>query len=75
MRTEDEHPLLVQDIILAEQFFEKVSTKHFNLLAIAGSFIPILARPLNKVDETLFKILPFLKKHSWIVIREFSSPR
>lgn len=75
MRTEDEHPLLMQDIANAEEFFESVQVHHFNLLATAASFIPSLSRILNKTDKFIFKQLPFLRKHSWIAVLEFSKPK
>jgi len=75
MRTDDEHPLLMSDLELAKNYFEEVKTKHFNLTATAASFVPALSTMLNRTDEVLFKALPFLKKHSWIVVIEFLNPR
>lgn len=75
MRTEDEHPLLMDDIKLAENYFNQVNSNHFNLLATAASFLPVLSGVLNRVDKFLFRTLPFLKKHSWITILEFSKPK
>lgn len=75
MRTDDEHPLLMKDISMSKQLFGEVKTKHFNLFATLGSFIPFLNSPLNVVDSWIFGLLPFLKKHSWIVVLEFSKPK
>tara|TARA_R110000868_G_scaffold259361_9_gene517454 strand:- start:58929 stop:59657 length:729 start_codon:yes stop_codon:yes gene_type:complete len=75
MRTVDEHPLLIEDIKLAEKYFAIVNSNHFNLIATASSFLPFLSRILNNVDKFLFKMLPFLKKYSWITVIEFSKPK
>lgn len=75
MRTEDEHPLLVEDISMAEEFFGKIEAKHFNLFATLGSFIPFLNKPLNSIDRLFFQFIPILKKYSWIIVLEFSKPK
>lgn len=75
MRTEDEHPLLMKDIIYAEEFFEGIQVHHFNLLATVASFIPSLSRVLNKTDGFIFQQFPFLRKYSWIAVLEFSKPK
>lgn len=75
MRTEDEHPLLMSDIALAKSSFEHVDAHHFNLFATLSTFVPFLSSPLNSLDKVLFKIIPFAKKYSWIVVLEFSNPR
>lgn len=75
MRTEDEHPLLMKDIRLAQEYFKEVNGRYFNLFATIGSFIPILSTPLQALDKITFKALPFLKKHAWIVVLEFSHPK
>ncbi len=76
MRTEDEHPLLIEDIRLAETFFDTVETHYFHLSSFAASFLPgdALKRGasavLNKMDTAIFKMAPFLKKYAWIVVLE-----
>lgn len=75
MRTEDEHPLLMKDIDLLNSYFKEVKITYFNLLSTAGSFLPFLVSPLNKVDDFLFKRIPFLRKHAWIIVLEISQPK
>lgn len=75
MRTEDEHPLLMSDIKLAEKYFINVKATHFNLTAIAATLLPTLSGFFSKTDEMIFKIIPYLKRHSWIVVLEFSNPK
>ena len=75
MRTEDEHPLLMSDLKLAEKYFGNISINYFNLTSILSSFLPSSSTFLNRLDEHLFKILPCLRKHAWIVVIQFSNPR
>lgn len=76
LRTDDEHPLLMEDFELAEIYFDEVTPHFFHLTSIAASFIPVesaqsaLAGPLNTLDSVLFKSLPFLKKYAWITVLE-----
>ncbi|MDR9415828.1 MAG: class I SAM-dependent methyltransferase, partial [Gracilimonas sp.] len=75
MRTDDEHPLLMEDIKMAESYFQKTTTHYFNLTATAAAFVPFLSEPLHKLDAVLFRNITFLKKYAWIVVLEFHSPR
>ncbi|MFW5707465.1 MAG: class I SAM-dependent methyltransferase [Bacteroidota bacterium] len=76
MRTEDEHPLLMKDIYLAHKYFTEVKTSFFHLSALAA--VPFrntfLFRPLlslfNVFDNSLFTMLPFMKKYAWFCIVE-----
>ncbi|MEX1013945.1 MAG: class I SAM-dependent methyltransferase [Candidatus Paceibacterota bacterium] len=74
MRTDDEHPLLMEDIEKAKSYFSEVKTFHFNLTSTAASFLPFLSNSLQNFDEWLFKNIPGLKKYSWIVVLQFSKP-
>lgn len=75
IRTDDEHPLLMDDIALAEKYFASVKVFYFNLTATVSSFIPLLQKPLSSLDSFLFARLPWLRKHAWIVVIELSQPR
>lgn len=76
LRTDDEHPLLLEDLELAGKYFSKVKPHYFHLTSIAASFIPVdsvrilLSVPLNAVDSVIFKAAPFLKKYAWITVLE-----
>ena len=81
LRTEDEHPLLMSDLKLAETYFGKVEARYFHLgglaaapLAGTAAFNPVL-NFLDGLDSALFKLLPFLRKHAWSVVLTFSAPR
>ena len=75
MRTDDEHPLLVKDLEFAKNYFNNVDATYFNLTATLASFVKPLNNPLHGIDRFLFKNLPFLRKHAWIVVLEFSAPK
>jgi ubiquinone/menaquinone biosynthesis C-methylase UbiE len=76
LRTDDEHPLLLEDFELARNYFEEVVPHYFHLTSIGASFIPVpslqstLAKPLNGLDSVLFRTVPFLKKYAWITVLE-----
>tara|TARA_R110002124_G_scaffold111545_2_gene265444 strand:+ start:7564 stop:8301 length:738 start_codon:yes stop_codon:yes gene_type:complete len=74
MRTEDEHPLLMSDISMAQNYFGRIDIKYFNLFSTISTFIPALSSTLNKFDDFIFKNLPYLRKYSWIVVLTFKNP-
>jgi SAM-dependent methyltransferase len=81
LRTPDEHPLLVSDLKLAEEYFEKVECRFFHLSTL-GLFplhrtaaFPSLLGAMDRLDQFLFKALPFTRKHAWAVVLQFKSPR
>jgi len=79
MRTDDEHPLLLNDIELMKAYFKDVKTNYFALTTLAASpFVNsskfgIIYSALQKLDTLLFKI-PFIKKNAWTVVVEMSNP-
>lgn len=74
MRTEDEHPLLMKDIKLCDEYFGEVRVTYFNLVSILSSFVKPLQSIFNRIDEQLFKSIPPLRKHAWIIVLEFYKP-
>lgn len=81
LRTEDEHPLMMNDLKMAEEYFGKVDAHYFHLGSLAAAplagkkiFDPVL-NLLDGVDSGMFKVLPFLRKHAWAVVLVFSEPR
>lgn len=81
IRTEDEHPLMMDDIRLSNQYFGKVETRYFFLTSLALSpfrkmrFFKNMIAVCNAVDKVLFKSLPFLRKHAWMVVLTMSEPK
>jgi SAM-dependent methyltransferase len=80
-RTEDEHPLLESDLDLAGEHFETVQTEFFNLLSLAA--VPLRGRrgferanrALDSADQWLFRRMPGLRKHAWMVNVVLAGPR
>lgn len=78
LRTEDEHPLRVEDIKLAKKYFSNIELNYFHIFTIFA--IPFrnffwfsnLLKMLARIDNIIFRIFPFLKKYSWIMVIVFS---
>lgn len=76
IRTEDEHPLLMEDFELAENYFDNVQPHYFHLTSLFSSFIPgtglrkMASKPLHSIDRVLIERVPFFRKYSWIVVVE-----
>ncbi len=79
-RTPDEHPLLVRDLQIAEEFFADARFDFFNLstlLAVPFALTP-LADPIRKilarVDDRLIDAIPALGPHAWRVVLVLGAP-
>ena len=80
LRTEDEHPLLVEDLKKLEEYFAEVKVHYFYFFALLA--VPFLRFPggsfilnaLESLDKILFRI-PFLRKQAWIVVIELAQPQ
>jgi SAM-dependent methyltransferase len=81
MRTEDEHPLLIDDLRAAERHFEKVTCEFFTLAGLAAtpfrrtSIGPRLERALGRVDQWLFSHVGLARRWAWTVLVELEAPR
>ena len=81
LRTPDEHPLMMHDVKALEQQFGQVDA-HFHHLAPLAT-LPFLrfgaaralVRPLDAVDRMLFGLLPYLRRHAWIVVLDLHQPK
>jgi ubiquinone/menaquinone biosynthesis C-methylase UbiE len=79
-RTEDEHPLLIRDINLLDQYFNNKEIKYFFLLSILAvpfrekKYFSKISNFLNSIDQKLFK-LPFFKHQAWMVVISGSNPK
>lgn len=73
LRTEDEHPLVVEDIKIARPFFE-VDVHTFGLLTLFAipfrkiSYFSGLTKALDAADRVLFKHGPHLKRYAWYCV-------
>lgn len=79
IRSEDEHPLLKNDLNLFCESFKEVKIKYFYLTSLAASLIAgkpgfkTLLNCLEFLDSLLLK-LPFIKQQAWLVLIELSQP-
>jgi len=81
LRTPDEHPLRMSDLKNARKHFEKIEPQFFHLVSLAG--VPFrkfrwfsgLLTTLDRVDEMLFQVAPFVKRFAWHVVLLLSAPR
>lgn len=80
LRTEDEHPLLLEDLQLARSYFDNVEARFFSLFTLlAVPFRNIvgfhrLVNILNRIDEIVFLMFPFITKYAWMVVLHLSEP-
>ena len=81
MRTDDEHPLTMSDILLANNFFKKTETSYFNLFTFLAvpfrksrHFEKIL-NSLISLEQHTMKHYPFLKKYAWVIVLKFEYPK
>ena len=81
LRTEDEHPLLLDDLAAADAHFGRRTVEHFTLLSIAA--VAAHGRPafervagaLRQADRRIFARMPVLRRWSWTVLLVLSEPR
>lgn len=76
MRTEDEHPLLSQDLEFTRSRFNKVNITYFNLFTFASllflktPLFSLVYKVLSAFDKLVFVLLPFARKYAWIAVIE-----
>jgi SAM-dependent methyltransferase len=81
LRTEDEHPLLIEDFELARSFFGEVEARYFHLLSLLAvpfggtRAFPSVLRALDAADRFLFRYLPSARKHAWYAVMILGRPR
>jgi SAM-dependent methyltransferase len=81
LRTEDEHPLRLEDLELARRYFDRVEWHPFHLLSLAA--VPLRRLPgfgaivggLDAADRLLFRLAPPLEKHAWQAVLVLEGPR
>lgn len=80
LRTPDEHPLLLQDLALAERYFAEVRVTYYYLttllaLPIARTTVGKMAiRAANALDRALFRWVPVLQPLAWYTVIELTAP-
>jgi SAM-dependent methyltransferase len=81
MRTEDEHPLRMRDLAVANRYFGQVQHQFFNLSSLLA--VPFrntrglnpLLDVLNGMDRLLFAVCPPARRYAWQVVSVFEQPR
>ena len=77
MRSNDEKPLVVDDLKWIGASFAQVDIRYFHLLSLASVVLrsapgfDLVRRGLEAIDQTLFGI-PWLRKQAWIVVINLS---
>ena len=80
MRTEDEHPLSLEDIRLLNKYFHNVEIEYFSLFTLLAVpfrnmlFFDKLCSLLRNIDKAVF-LVPFIKRYAWIAIIHASNPK
>lgn len=80
MRTEDEHPLLFDDLTLIERHFERVEIEYFHITTLAAvpfrntrAFRPLLAM-LHSIDRLAMRLVPPIRRWAWVAVIDMSGP-
>lgn len=81
MRSADEHPLRASDLRTAAEYFGEVCCTFHNLTTLCA--VPMRSTPvfttlynaLRRVDDALFRYLPFTRDFAWMVTMQLSHPR
>ncbi len=80
LRTEDEHPLLKNDLKTVRKYFQKVEPHFFDFSSLIAvpfrkfSFFPNLVNTFHATDRLLFKFIPFMKRYAWMVVLILTQP-
>lgn len=80
LRSEDEHPLKSEDLVLFAEYFSKVNISYFHLTTLLA--VPFrntilfdkIFSILNKIDSALFGFEIF-RKNAWMIVIELSEPK
>jgi hypothetical protein len=81
LRTRDEHPLRMEDFVLARQYFGEVRVRYFNLTSLLAvpfrrlPFFSRLIRVLERLDGWLFERMPRMRRYAWTAVVVLSKPR
>jgi SAM-dependent methyltransferase len=80
-RTEDEHPLRLEDLDACSRHFGRVELEFVNFLTLLAA--PLIGVPgrerlralLNGADKRVLRLMPFLGRYAWNVVVRLESPR
>jgi SAM-dependent methyltransferase len=81
LRTPDEHPLLMSELLLANDTFAVVDARFFHLSSLVAipfrkqRFFPSMVQRLDAIDRRVFATVPALRKHAWHTVFRLTEPR
>ncbi|HEY3210592.1 MAG TPA: class I SAM-dependent methyltransferase [Actinomycetota bacterium] len=81
MRTEDEHPLRMQDFAVARRYFHRVHVEFYHLFSLAAvplrnrSAFPRIVGMLDALDAAFFRRWSSMRKYAWYVVMMLTQPR
>jgi SAM-dependent methyltransferase len=79
-RTDDEHPLKLDDIRLAERYFGRVEMRFFHLFVLAATPLAktrafeVVRRTLDRLDNALFATVAPARRLAWQVVLRLTVP-
>lgn len=80
MRTENEHPILMQDIKEMGKYFMTINSRYFHIFTLLAVpfrnlfFFQRLLKLLHKFDDSIMFFFPFLRRYAWMVVLELNHP-
>lgn len=81
LRTKDEHPLMVRDVDLIRGYFEKSEIHYFTLFSMISApfintrFFQFMLQPLERFDQLVFRLIPWLGHFAWYSAIILSEPK
>ena len=80
LRTADEHPLLMDDLAQASEYFGEVDQQFFHLSSLAAiplrnrQRFPIILSALDQLDRGLFRVAPAIRRQAWMTVLRVAEP-
>jgi SAM-dependent methyltransferase len=82
LRTPDEHPLTLDDLRLADEYFGRVEIRYFALTTLLSlgvrRFPKLFWKSLTRfesLDRGLFRAIPWLRRYAWHIVIVLSEPK
>lgn len=81
LRTREEHPLTIKDLLLIKKFFQKVNFKFFYFFALIAvvfnntNIFQSILKMLSNFDDKLFEWTPFFRRLAWQIVIILERPK
>lgn len=77
-RSDDEHPLKYNELKRVELYFSECKHKEYFLMSVAIAPINLISysmakwmtRMFNRIDQILFRVIPYVRRFAWITLLE-----